>query len=244
MKKVFGCLIGLLVLGVACIAIYFLIQTALVAGYTTTMPFGQETALDWMMGTPVANSDLNVGVGSGRILDVGTLAFNGYSGDESFICSVLVQDVKTYVTDKYGTYRSSTYRHSGIDYGTNHTNGHPVITPMGGQVVYTGNYGGWGYTVAIENNGHQVLLTHAQDINVEVGDIVSAGDVVMLSGGGAGDDRDGSSTGSHLHYEVRVCSQDSSGGVSCKAHDPTNTLLPGQTQICDWYSQTSNGPSD
>ena len=56
----------------------------------------------------------------------------------------------------------------------------------------------------------------------------------MLSGGANGDWRDGNSSGAHIHFEIRVCSE-----MGCRAIDPMTHLLPGQAQICNWYQQVS-----
>jgi murein DD-endopeptidase MepM/ murein hydrolase activator NlpD len=91
---------------------------------------------------------------------------------------------------------------------------------MSGKVVYVGDYPGWGYSILIEKNGFQVLLSHATDIHYTVGDNVNAGDVVMRSGGGNNDWRDGSSNGPHLHFEIRHCVEgDDSAGEVCQAFD-------------------------
>ena len=98
-------------------------------------------------------------------------------------------------------------------------------------------YGGWGYAVLIENAGYQVLLSHASEVYVSVGDVVAAGAVVMASGGEMGDARDGNSTGPHLHYEVRKCILQAEGKVKCVAVDPSSVLLPGQAVYCDWVGK-------
>jgi len=164
------------------------------------------------------------------------LVYDGYEGEESFACTPPVQGT-TYITDCYGAYRTESYNHSGIDYGTNYVEGEGLVAVMGGKVVYTAPYGGWGWTVAIENNGVQTLYTHASEFYVSVGDIVTAGDIIAASGGDTGDSsRDGSSTGNHLHFEVRVCNED---GTRCNAVHPNSILLPGQDTDCDWYQQVA-----
>jgi len=114
-------------------------------------------------------------------------------------------------------------------------------------VVFAGPYGGWGYSIIIENNGYQVLLSHASEMMLNgsivqpdqiVGQIVQAGDVVMLSGGANKDWRDGSSSGSHIHFEIRQCSPETK--ECSRAIDPMKALLPGQTQMCNWYQQVSD----
>ena len=130
----------------------------------------------------------------------------------------------TYITDVFGTLRDG-YHHSGIDIGTNFEQNLPVRTPMGGKVVFAGLLEDYGLSITIENDGYQVLLAHASSLTNGSAQVVQAGDVVMLSGGDNGDWRDGSSSGAHIHFEIRVCSE-----MGCQAVDPMTAYLPGQTQ--------------
>jgi len=182
---------------------------------------------------------------------VGTIAYEGIEVDADFVCEPLI-DIDYFcdedpdrcydgymVTDGFGTYRTPTYDHSGIDYGTYYMTGLPVYTPMRGQVTFMGPYDGWGWSVIIENDGWQVLLSHASEFpsDIQVGDVVEAGQVVMYSGGGTDNsEKDGNSTGPHLHFEVRECTGEP-GSETCYAHDPAGVWLPGQTEDCDWYAQ-------
>jgi murein DD-endopeptidase MepM/ murein hydrolase activator NlpD len=204
-------------------------------------PWTCDDVQNWVLGeeTDGAAGILTDGLAGLGVMNVGTIAFNGYSGPESFVCANLIPDLNAYITSGYGDYRSPTYSHSGIDFGTNYSNGHEVITPMGGEVVFVGIYGGWGYTVIIENNGYQVLLTHASEVLVTVGQIVQAGDVVMNVGGQCVDARDGNSTGPHLHFEVRICDPETQ---KCQAVNPMAVILPGQSGFCNW--QDISGEED
>jgi len=158
-----------------------------------------------------------------------------------FVCAPLVVGGTTYQTDYYGSDNGpGVWEHTGMDFGTNHQVGLPVITPMDGKVVYAGPYQGWGYTVIIQNGDYQVWLTHAIDFNVQAGDTVQAGDVVMFSGGAVGSAGAGNSSGPHLHFEVRHCEEDADGKVTCEIVNPNATLLPGQEEVCFWSSQVSN----
>ncbi|MFI3115040.1 MAG: M23 family metallopeptidase [Clostridia bacterium] len=99
------------------------------------------------------------------------------------------------LTSPYG-YRSSGF-HAGIDIAA------PVGTPMyasdGGTVTYSGWYGGYGYCIIINHgNGFETLYGHASALYVSVGQKVSQGDLI------AGMGSTGNSTGSHLHFEIRV----------------------------------------
>ena len=202
-------------------------------------PWSDAEISDWTLGE---DTDDNAGTFIDEDdpygpMSVSPLVHDGYDGETSFACMSPVQGT-TYTTSCYGAHRTETYNHSGIDYGTNYVEGEDVIAVMGGKVVYAGSYGGWGWTVAIENQGVQTLYTHASEFYVAVGDIVTAGDVIMASGGYTGDpQRDGSSTGNHLHFEIRVCNED---GSVCNALHPNSITLPGQTADCDWYQQVTD----
>ena len=84
--------------------------------------------------------------------------------------------------------------------------------------------GAYGNLVVVENEGYRVYLAHNSDLKVLPGEVVSAGDVVAVSGS------TGNSSGFHVHFEVRVCA-----GAAWTAIDPLATELPGQSRICDWY---------
>ncbi|TET82942.1 MAG: M23 family metallopeptidase [Anaerolineales bacterium] len=112
-------------------------------------------------------------------------------------------------------------------------------------------YAGWnyylGWTVVIENEGWHVILGHLccgpsgkssaptgpSSINVGKGDIVQARSVVGTSG------TTGSSTGPHLHFEVRKCDQEG----QCRVINPKTVLLPGQDAPWLWESFSDSPPS-
>lgn len=126
-----------------------------------------------------------------------------------------------FVTSPFGT-RSPLFgatAHSGIDYAA--PIGTPVYAATAGTVTYAGVQQGYGNTVMIDAGGGLVTLYgHLSQILVTVGQSVSPGDQVALSGD------TGNVTGPHLHFEVRQ------NGV---AVDPTSmlsgagTVIPGAT---------------
>lgn len=80
----------------------------------------------------------------------------------------------------------------GIPVGTN------VKSTMDGNVVYAGwNDQGYGNLVIVENGAYRTYYAHLSSIPVSVGDQVTSGTTIGLSG------NTGNSTGPHLHYEVR-----------------------------------------
>jgi murein DD-endopeptidase MepM/ murein hydrolase activator NlpD len=86
--------------------------------------------------------------------------------------------------------------HNGIDFGV--VVGTPVEATMDGKVTYAGwNTQGYGNLVIVENGDYKTYYAHLSSIPVAVGDSVSAGATIGLSG------NTGNSTGPHLHYEIR-----------------------------------------
>ena len=239
------------------------------------------TAIAWMNGTPAPveppDSENTTGSttitgfppgiigpsGFPEIVNVGSTKLHGYKGPTGFICGPLVHEASNSISSCFGEPRQCigedgpyTCPHPGIDYGISGM-GHPISTPMSGQVVFAGILGAYGYAVIIENNGVQVLMGHASGLvfnGVEVqpselvGQYVEAGQEVMLSGGcvGGPDNEgkcpqggvNGNSTGPHLHFEVRTC--DETTGKCTQAVNPMNATLPGQTESCNWFQQVSN----
>ncbi len=213
------------------------------------------------LGIPPSSDSTNGGdttLPAADVVNVGQAAYDGYEGPESFYCGDLLNGAYSWITDCFGTPRPvgctnpNGCFHPGIDFGVGHTQ---VKTPMGGKVVFAGILaGGWGYTVIIENHGKQVLFGHAtvlmlngQQVKSQdlVGQIVKAGDVIMISGGDNKDTRDGTSTGAHLHLEFRDCYTNYLGKMQCsQAKDPMKLALPGQTGPCNWYQTVSNPKSN
>lgn len=86
--------------------------------------------------------------------------------------------------------------HNGLDFGV--VVGTPIKSTMDGKVTYAGwNDQGYGNLVIVENGPYRTYFGHLSSIPVAVGDSVSAGTTIGLSG------NTGHSTGPHLHYEIR-----------------------------------------
>lgn len=99
--------------------------------------------------------------------------------------------------------------HYGLDFGI--PVGTAVKSTMDGKVVYAGwNNQGYGNLVIVENGPYRTYYAHLSEIPVRMGDRVSRGDVIGLSG------NTGNSTGPHLHYEIRY---------EMKPIDPTGQTL-------------------
>jgi murein DD-endopeptidase MepM/ murein hydrolase activator NlpD len=102
--------------------------------------------------------------------------------------------------------------HNGID--MQQQSGTPIKATGPGTVVFTGWAGGYGWMVEVDHGmGVRTRYAHMQQIEVEKGAKVSAGDKLGLVGSS------GRSSGSHLHYEILI---------DGKAVDPTNFLTAGR----------------
>lgn len=111
--------------------------------------------------------------------------------------------------------------HYGIDIAADWKS--DVLSIADGTVTFAGENGGYGYCIEIEHviNGEKVysFYAHLFEINVAVGDTVTQGQTIGLLGGMPGTDGAGTSTGPHLHLEIRKQS-----GSYSSAVDPRNYL--------------------
>lgn len=87
--------------------------------------------------------------------------------------------------------------HEGLDVGASY--GTPIIAPADGIVTFAGNKAGFGLFVQIDHGyGIETIYAHSQKILTKNGKRIKRGDLIAKVGSS------GSSTGPHLHYEVRV----------------------------------------
>src|SRR5699024_4320377 len=141
-------------------------------------------------------------------------------------------DFKYPMTSPFGPRQGSSIVssiHKGVDFGFPH--GAKVPSQTGGNVKFAGygksgsGYGGYGNVVSVKNGIMEVLYAHLSKVMKKVGDTVSQGDILGLSG------NTGNSTGPHLHYEVRK---------NGKAVDPMKLSsggAPGGTGVGRWRSE-------
>ena len=103
------------------------------------------------------------------------------------------------ITSKFG-YRqlriSGSNFHTGLD--IDGETGDPILAATTGVVTYSGWRDGYGNLVIIRSDDAEYYYGHASELLVNVGDAVSAGQLIAKVGS------TGRSTGSHLHFEIRV----------------------------------------
>jgi murein DD-endopeptidase MepM/ murein hydrolase activator NlpD len=90
--------------------------------------------------------------------------------------------------------------HSGTDFAA--PSGTPIFATAGGVVTFSGRQSGYGNIVIIRHAfGYETRYAHLQRTLVPVGQRVARGDMIAEMGS------TGRSTGTHLHYEVRIDEQ-------------------------------------
>jgi murein DD-endopeptidase MepM/ murein hydrolase activator NlpD len=110
--------------------------------------------------------------------------------------------------------------HKGIDIGARYEN---VYAAASGYAYPMENPGGYGhYVMVIHGSGYITLYGHLSTQYVSYGQYVSQGQVIALSG------NSGSSTGPHLHFEIRKASSLSSY-FSAAFYNPLDYLPGGWT---------------
>ncbi|MBN2378676.1 peptidoglycan DD-metalloendopeptidase family protein [candidate division WOR-3 bacterium] len=87
--------------------------------------------------------------------------------------------------------------HNGVD--ISNAAGTPILASADGEITYTGFNSGYGLAVKLDHgNGIETYYAHLSSILVSPGAEVKRGQVIGLMGA------TGRTTGTHLHYEVRV----------------------------------------
>mgnify|MGYP000371488515 CR=1 FL=1 len=85
--------------------------------------------------------------------------------------------------------------HSGMDFSGKYDS--EITAAAEGIVVWAGKRGNYGNMVEIDHgNGYTTRYAHAKSLNVDLGQRVSAGDLIAIMG------KSGRATSEHLHFEV------------------------------------------
>ena len=101
------------------------------------------------------------------------------------------------ITSRYG-YRQlrGSPNHTGVDIDGHM--GDPIMAATAGVVTFSGWRSGYGNLVVIQTGNEEYYYGHASELWVTAGERVEMGEIVALVG------NTGFSTGSHLHFEIRV----------------------------------------
>ncbi|MDO4765942.1 MAG: M23 family metallopeptidase [Eubacteriales bacterium] len=92
--------------------------------------------------------------------------------------------------------------HNGVDLvGKWHT---PIISIEDGVVVFSGKQRGYGNCIMIQHDNFYSFYAHLSKRYAVVDQVVKQYDIIGLEGGAKSDDGHGTSTGHHLHFEIRM----------------------------------------
>ena len=159
------------------------------------------------------------------------------------------------VSSAFGTRKdpngTAKHHHGGIDYAM--PVGTPVLAAADGIVETITTQGGgqrsFGLYIVLKHDGFFTYYAHLSKTLVKVGDVVRQGQQIALSGGAKGAPGSGSSTGPHLHFEVRKekssKSQDPKGWFG-KVKSSISNLFKSKSddyKNFDWKSPVSTGTS-
>jgi murein DD-endopeptidase MepM/ murein hydrolase activator NlpD len=98
--------------------------------------------------------------------------------------------------------------------------GTPIVAAADGVVLRAGPASGYGNAIYIQDaDGNVEIYGHMRYMDVEAGDVVSAGDVIAEVG------NEGQSTGPHLHFEIHV------GSMTGRPTDPQAWLADRGVEI-------------
>ncbi|MDR3239580.1 MAG: M23 family metallopeptidase, partial [Clostridiales bacterium] len=139
------------------------------------------------------------------LLDVQQAAFSQLTSEIQDMKPIIsnyptIWPVKGRLTSPFG-YRqnplgSGSEFHSGLDIAV--PTGTEIVATGGGSVTFAGSQGGYGNLVIIQHGmGLETYYGHNSKLLVKTGDTVVRGQIIARSG------NTGSSTGPHLHYEVK-----------------------------------------
>ncbi|MEL7589766.1 MAG: peptidoglycan DD-metalloendopeptidase family protein [Anaerolineaceae bacterium] len=153
-----------------------------------------------------------------------------------------IDEGKHYITQIFGvnpgTYPTSR-GHNGIDFGL--PVGCNLYASREGKVIQAGDFSqpgitdgkiGYGRHCRIEHSdGAITIYGHLSRLDVKVGDVVTAGQLIGLSGGATSDPHSGFSSGPHLHFEIRKeGAPQIPGGFVYNGIDPLPLFVPRKTE--------------
>lgn len=115
------------------------------------------------------------------------------------------KETKLTVTSPFGMRKLSKDKvakmHCGIDIRV--PQGTPIYSPVSGTATVVKSKGGAGLYISIISEGYKYFFMHLHKTAIPNGAIIREGQLIAYSGGKPGDPNAGTSTGAHLHFEVR-----------------------------------------
>jgi len=137
-------------------------------------------------------------------MDMLDAALSRRSGDLARLPTSMPLEGYAYLSSSYGWRRNPVTgryaMHEGVDFPA--PRGTPIEAAAGGVVTEAGPESGYGNMLEIDHgDGISTRYAHASELLVKKGDVVERGQLIARVGS------TGRSTGSHLHFEVRLAGQ-------------------------------------
>lgn len=109
-----------------------------------------------------------------------------------------VNPVSGHITSRFGSREViRDHEHKGLDIATK--TGTPIKAVATGTIIHSGTMGGYGNLIIIDHGkGVKTYYGHCSELYVKNGETVKAGQIIAAVGS------TGNSTGSHLHFEIRL----------------------------------------
>ena len=189
--------------------------------------FGEDSELTDAIATLMALFSLNQATGGGYDPG-GSVAdykpeydWRDLSGDKLRVTDGVGRVTRPYNYVDHEVYNNPQGRHTGIDIGAARNT--PVFSTMAGEVMFARDNGAYGNQVAIVNDnlGTFISFAHLESMSVRPGQKVSYGQMVGRVGSS------GTSTGPHLHFEVRKKGPDGEYKYDRDNIDPVGYLYTG-----------------
>jgi len=162
----------------------------------------QESGVDFQFSgllTHIENLDQNFKKKQKQLIQLEIALTNLHLVDQLYISGRPTKGKGAWLSSPFGTrkdpFSGRAVRHKGVDIAG--FIGMPIISTAAGVVTESGKRGGYGLMVEIQHgNGLVTRYAHAESLHVNVGDIVSKGQIIARMG------NTGRSTGPHVHYEI------------------------------------------
>lgn len=185
---------------------FLVINGAVFVGDTVTLIRCQGGQKYVVLGTRVGYVENTVYVGGGETLPDGTIV--GGSGSGTASGDWQLPYTGSYIqTSEFGEPRSGGRTHKGVDLVGQ---GSKLIYPVNNGTATVGyDSGGYGnYVIVNHGNGYWSLYGHMSKVHVKSGQTVNKNTILGVEGS------TGSSTGSHLHLEIRKGANSSANTIN------------------------------
>ena len=157
------------------------------------------------------DSEISKKLAQRDMLNISQIIMNELQKNDKKISNTIIMPAIGKITSKFGMRKhpisGKITHHDGIDISLKE--GTEIKAAMSGKVIFSGKQKGYGNVMIIKNGNYKTLYAHCSKLLFKKGDEIKQGQKIALSG------NTGTSTGPHLHFEIRL---------NDKAINPLNLL--------------------